>query len=104
MQNYYPDASAKFRSLDDVYYYGGQSSHNRMAVLPHESRRVGEINLMLGDLVGIAGNHWNGYSKGRNLRTNQVGLFPSFKVKDKVEVAKFPTYSEMYNNPNAEES
>ncbi|KAF2892960.1 hypothetical protein ILUMI_13212 [Ignelater luminosus] len=104
MQNYFPDASAKFRSLDDVYYYGGQSAHNRIAVMAHDSHRSGEIQLMPGDLVGIAGNHWNGYSKGRNLRTNQIGLFPSFKVKDKVETAKFPTYSEMYNNQNGEES
>lgn len=104
MQNYFPDASSKFRSLDDIYYYGGQSAHNRIAVMAHDSHRSGEIQLTPGDLVGIAGNHWNGYSKGRNLRTNQIGLFPSFKVKDKVETAKFPTYSEMYNNQNGEES
>lgn len=98
MQNYYPDASNKFKSLDDIYYYGGQNAHNRIAVLPHDSERPGEISMNIGDLVGVAGNHWNGYSKGRNLRTNQIGLYPSFKVKDKVETAKFPTYSEVNKN------
>lgn len=103
MQNYFPDASAKFRSLDDVYYYGGQTANNRIAVLPHEPQ-LGEIQLKIGDIISIAGNHWNGFSKGRNLRTNQMGLFPSFKVKPKIETVKFPTYSEMYNNQNAEDS
>lgn len=103
MQNYFPDASSHFRSLDDIYYYGGQNAHNRIVVLPHESKRDGELNLVVGDLVGVAGNHWNGFSKGRNLRTNQVGLYPSFKVKDKVETVKFPTYSEM-NKQNSEEN
>lgn len=53
------------------------------------------MSIEKGDLIGVAGNHWNGFSKGRNLRTNQIGLYPSFKVKEKVEVAKYPSYSEM---------
>lgn len=95
MQNYYPDASARFRSLDDIYYYGGQNAHNVVAVLPHEARRGGEMTMAVGDLVGIAGNHWNGLSKGLNIRTNQVGLFPGFKVRNKIETAKFPLYAEV---------
>ncbi|CAH0560168.1 unnamed protein product [Brassicogethes aeneus] len=94
MQNYYPDASARFRSLDDVYYYGGQNAHNVVAVLAHEPKRAGEMSINVGDSIGIAGNHWNGLSKGMNARTNQIALFPGFKVKNKIETAKFPTYSE----------
>nr|XP_023022722.1 alpha-(1,6)-fucosyltransferase [Leptinotarsa decemlineata] len=94
MQNYYPDASYRFRSLDDIYYYGGQNAHNVVAVWPHEPKRSAEMSISTGDLIGVAGNHWNGFSKGRNLRTNQVAFYPSFKVKDKIETAKFPTYSE----------
>lgn len=93
MQAKYPDASARFKSLDDIYYYGGQNSHNRVAVLPHHPRNHDELFLKVGDLIGVAGNHWDGYSKGKNVRTNQVGLFPSFKVNDKVEMADFPKYS-----------
>lgn len=93
MQTMYPDASDRFKSLDDIYYYGGQNSHNREAVLAHQARGHEEIFLNKGDLVGVAGNHWNGFSKGRNMRTNQNGLFPSFKVIDKVEIAEFPEYA-----------
>ncbi|ETN58391.1 alpha-(1,6)-fucosyltransferase [Anopheles darlingi] len=92
MQTMYPDASGRFRSLDDIYYYGGQNSHNREVVLPHNPTGQDEIQIRPGDLVGVAGNHWNGFSKGKNLRTNQVGLFPSFKVNDKIEVVELPTY------------
>lgn len=93
MQAAHPDASNRFRSLDDIYYYGGQNAHNREAVLPHRPRTPDEIHMKVGDLVGVAGNHWNGMSKGKNARTNQGGLFPSFKVVDRVETADFPRYS-----------
>jgi glycoprotein 6-alpha-L-fucosyltransferase len=95
MQTMYPDASNRFKSLDDIYYYGGQNSHNRQAVLPHTPKSHEEIQLNVNDLIGVAGNHWNGFSKGKNTRTHQQGLFPSFKVNDKVEVADFPTYPQV---------
>ena len=82
MQTRFADASWRFRSLDDVYYFGGQNPHNVMAVLDHKPTRPEEIEMRRGDLIGLAGNHWNGYSKGRNRRTNQEGLFPSYKVND----------------------
>ena len=55
-----------------VYYFGGQSAHNVQAVLPHkpDPSHHDQIQMKSGDLIGIAGNHWNGYSKGKNLRTN----------------------------------
>ncbi|GLV37169.1 alpha16-fucosyltransferase [Carabus blaptoides fortunei] len=99
MQNYYPDASSRFHSLDDIYYYGGQNAHNQLALISHEPKRQDEMELIPGDLVGVAGNHWNGYSKGRNLRTNMMGLYPSFKVENKVEIVKFPTYPEVPLTP-----
>lgn len=72
MQTLYPDASNKFKSLDDIYYYGGQSAHNVKAVLEHipGPNHHDQIQMKVGDLVGIAGNHWDGFSKGKNLRTN----------------------------------
>lgn len=103
MQSHFPDASSRFRSLDDIYYYGGQNPHNTIAALSHEPRKPGEMSVMVGDLIGVAGNHWNGFSKGRNLRTNQIALYPSFKVKDKIETAKFPTYSEVDKRDNEEQ-
>lgn len=111
MQTFYPDAYNRFKSLDDIYYYGGQNSHNVISVLSHKPSSHDQIQIKSGDLIGIAGNHWDGFSKGKNLRTNvtkielilpfihssfsfqQNGLFPSFKVNNKVEVANFPKYS-----------
>jgi len=41
---------------------------------------------------GIAGNHWNGYSKGSNKRSGKTGLYPGFKTVEKVETAKFDAF------------
>lgn len=118
MQIYHPDAASKFKSLDDIYYYGGQNEHHVVAVFPHEPRKAADMQMRAGDLIGknqdlfstvrciffvrlgVAGNHWDGFSKGRNLRTNQIGLYPTFKVKDKIETAKFPTYSQTHVKDN----
>ena len=51
-----------------------------------EDRSNNEIELKKGDLIELAGNHWNGLSKGTNKRTNLNGLFPSYKVKDVIQV------------------
>lgn len=107
MQTMHPDASNQFKSLDSVYVYNGPKfsvAHNRKAVLSHHPKNHSEIDLNVGDLIGWYGyrvdnimNKYhepgNGYSIGRNLRTNQYGLFPTFKVNDQIETAEFPNYS-----------
>ena len=70
MQTLYPDASSRFKSLDDIYYYGGQNAHNVISVMDHQPKSAEQIQIKTGDLIGIAGNHWNGFSKGKNARTN----------------------------------
>lgn len=81
MQVRFPDASWRFKSLDDVYYFGGQNKHDVVAIYDHQPvKEFGEIELKKGDLISLAGNHWNGYSKGKNKRTHQEGLFPTFKT------------------------
>jgi len=95
MQTRHPDASQYFRSLDDVYYYGGQNSHHQVALVQHEPRSgTDELQLVPGDRVGIAGNHWDGFSKGRCERTGRVGIYPSYKVREYVDTVEFPTYPE----------
>ncbi|XP_077075648.1 alpha-(1,6)-fucosyltransferase [Siphateles boraxobius] len=94
MQTLHPDASAFFRSLDDIYYFGGQNAHNQMAIYPHQARTPEDIPLEPGDVIGVAGNHWDGYSKGVNRKLGRTGLYPSYKVKEKVETVKYPTYPE----------
>ncbi|XP_015378055.1 PREDICTED: alpha-(1,6)-fucosyltransferase-like [Diuraphis noxia] len=50
------------------------------------------MDLEVGDEIEVAGNHWDGYSKGTNLRTKKTLLYPSFKVTTKIEVLPFATY------------
>lgn len=87
MQTFYPDAYNRFKSLDDIYYYGGQNAHNVISVLPHSPASHNQIQVKTGDLIGIAGNHWDGYSKGKNLRTNVsaplVTLSPAGRLSDR---------------------
>lgn len=86
MQARYPDASWRFKSLDDVYYFGGQNPHNVMAIFDHEpNKNRNELEMKAGDLIGLAGNHWNGYCKGRNRRTNTEGFFPTYKTVDVIQ-------------------
>ena len=92
MQSLHPDAASRFHSLDDIYYFGGQNAHNQVAIYHHVSQGVGDIDLSPGDVIGVAGNHWDGYSKGTNRRTGRTGLYPSYKVVDYVDIVEFPPY------------
>ena len=94
MQARFPDASDNFQSLDDVYYFGGQSSNEVQAIYPYEAKNPGEISLQPGDLLNIAGNHWDGYTKATTKVNWRTGLFPSYLVEKFVHVVDFPDYSD----------
>ncbi|CAI2354203.1 unnamed protein product [Caenorhabditis sp. 36 PRJEB53466] len=83
------DDGSKFHSLDDIYYFGGQQAHEVRVIEEHVAQNSKEIDLKVGDKVGIAGNHWNGYSKGTNRRTFKEGVFPSYKVENDWRIFKF---------------
>ena len=83
------DASRKFQSLDDIYYYGGQNEHKVKATMEHKARNREEIDLKVGDELAIAGNHWDGYSKAFSHRMRMEGTFPSFKVEEVINIADF---------------
>ncbi|KAK6755258.1 hypothetical protein RB195_013935 [Necator americanus] len=93
MQVQQGDAGERFHSLDDVYYYGGQHAHDLVAVEDHIPENPEEIELRVGDVIGIAGNHWDGFSKGMNKRTGASGLYPSYKAIEKWRIVDFPTLS-----------
>jgi glycoprotein 6-alpha-L-fucosyltransferase len=80
MNSLQPDASAQFKSLDDTFYFSGQIHRLNIAVIPHKPNSTLEMDIQVGDQIEVAGNHWNGYSKGTNLRTNKTLLYPTFKV------------------------
>lgn len=86
------DASRKFQSLDDIYYYGGQNEHKVRAVFAHKARNKDEIDLNVGDELSISGNHWDGYSKAFSHQQRMEGTFPSFKVEEVINIADFPNY------------
>ncbi|XP_071509730.1 alpha-(1,6)-fucosyltransferase-like [Diadema antillarum] len=94
MQYLHPNAASNFRSLDDIYYFGGQNAHEQIALYPHKPRGADEIELQPGDVIGVAGNHWDGYSKGTNHRITprRAGLYPSYKVEDKTDIVRMPVY------------
>ena len=94
MQSLHPDASNNYRSLDDIFYFGGQNAHDVIAIFPHTPQNSMEIELQIGDQIGIAGNHWDGFSKGQNRRTGKTGLFPTYKTVNKIETAPYATYPE----------
>lgn len=94
MQTNRVDASNSFFSLDDIYYFGGQNAHDRIAVMNNNGQNM-DISFEVGDLIGVAGNHWNGYGRGTNKRTNMNGLIPWYKTADHLVLYPFPEYKEV---------
>ncbi|MCP9256920.1 Alpha1,6 fucosyltransferase [Dirofilaria immitis] len=90
MQIRFGDAGDRFHSLDDIYYFGGQQAHEQVVVESYRAETDNEIDLNIGDTIGIAGNHWDGFSKGTNQRTGKKGLYPSYKVREKYIILDFP--------------
>uniref|UniRef100_A0A0N5A673 GT23 domain-containing protein n=1 Tax=Parastrongyloides trichosuri TaxID=131310 RepID=A0A0N5A673_PARTI len=91
------DAGYNYVSIDDVYYFGGQNGHNLRAIKSHKSFREGDISFKKNSLISIAGNHWNGWSKGTLVDgTREVGLFPSYKVVEDWRISDMPVF-EGYN-------
>lgn len=67
---------------------------NREAILPHRPKNGDEISMNIGDTIEARNENINVVSaEGTNLRTKQRGLFPPFKVIEKIKTAKLPTYS-----------
>ena len=94
MNSKHTDAANRFRSLDDIYYFGGQSEHKVRVIWPHKAVSRGQLDLEVGDLIGIAGNHWDGQAKGKHLRTQKTGVFPAYKVEDDMDIVDFPFYGD----------
>nr|KAG5712823.1 hypothetical protein BaRGS_007420 [Batillaria attramentaria] len=104
MQTIHGDASTYFRSLDDVFYFGGQNAHNMRAVEKHSSPNHDVLSFEVGDLLGIAGNHWDGFSKGTLRRTGKTGLYPSYKVVNDVVAVDMPTYPEVKERETSDDA
>ena len=72
--------------------------HHGRAVRSHKARQhQHEIDLQVGDQIEVhvhtrGGEHLTGYSLGVNMRTEQRGYYPTFKVQHFVDEVKTPTY------------
>lgn len=65
-------------------------AHEQIAVEAYKAEKENEIDLKIGDVIGIAGNHWDGFSMGTNRRTGKKGLYPSYKTREKLIISDFP--------------
>ena len=95
------DVSRNFNSLDDVYYVGGGNPHYNIAI--HGHNKQNELKFSVGDYIGVAGNHWDGYSLGINANDNNPKsrnlrkLFPSYKVRNAVKTFDFVQFKEQHS-------
>ena len=70
MQTLHPDASARIKSLDLIYFHEGLGQHHQeLAIYAHKASRPGEISMKEGDVLSIpislwnfGNNNWDGYS------------------------------------------
>ena len=51
MQQFYVDAADRFKSLDDIWYFGGQDEHRQVAALEHHPQSRDEIELRIGQFI-----------------------------------------------------
>ena len=100
MQTQHSDASDLVHSLDDEYYYTGQTSREERAIFPHLGKDQ-ELTFEVDDVMGIAGNHWDGQSKGTHIKTMTVGLYPSFKMEKLYQIISAPKYLDVLAQNNS---
>lgn len=55
MNSKHTDASQRFRSLDDIYYFGGQEEHRVRAIWSNQAKSPRQLSFDVGDELGIAG-------------------------------------------------
>ncbi|KAL6741347.1 hypothetical protein Aduo_014611 [Ancylostoma duodenale] len=92
------DAGDRVRSLDEMYYFGGQLPHEYVAIEQHTPQYSNEISLEIGDVIEFEANLWNGYLEGENRRTGDKGIFPSHKVEEKWRIVEFPVLEKSFKS------
>ena len=96
MQHAHPEKAASVRTLDVAYHVWLQHLSEQTAIYSHRSRSTNETDLKRGDVVvqlePIPEKRSGWFSEGKNSRTGSSGIFPSYKVKNKVKIVKMPTY------------
>jgi hypothetical protein len=57
--------------------------------MDHDPQGADEIELRVGDNITLNKNLWNGYSQGRNHRTNIKGNYTEYKTEEKPAFVDF---------------
>ncbi|CAK8681880.1 unnamed protein product [Clavelina lepadiformis] len=83
MQTHNVDASADIYSLDFPFYFDVQAPMMRLVTLNHVAKEsTNEIELKVGDQIDVQVDNHNGYFTGKNARTGETGMYPSYKVEN----------------------
>ena len=100
MQQRVTDGAWRVQSLDDVYYFAGQTDHNQRAIISHKAVFPDEFSFERGDIIHTEGNHWDGFSKGSDKTNRKSGLYPTYKTQEIIKMGKMHTYPEVQVKTN----
>jgi|688.fasta_scaffold594761_1 glycoprotein 6-alpha-L-fucosyltransferase len=50
MQQNFLDAADRFKSLDDIWYFGGGDGHTQVATMEHSPQSQDELELRIGNI------------------------------------------------------
>jgi glycoprotein 6-alpha-L-fucosyltransferase len=101
------DPYYRIKSLDNLYFITNFNTISKVAIIDHypinRTKTSNEISLKVGDVINIfleqhfqnihIGYTHNGYISGKNLRTNKIGIFPSYKVISYIPSSSMNTIS-----------
>ena len=73
----------RFRSIDSTYFVPGQGNEYMPVIYDHNATYPSEIDVQTGDVVQFFENHWDGYTKVKDVNKTKTGLIPTFKI-DKI--------------------
>lgn len=94
LENFYskfPDASTKLVSLDRFYWTDYKGTRFFVATQSHVPNGKNEISLLVGDKLKVKVNkRRRGYFRATNLRTDESGFVPAFKIELEVETFESP--------------
>ena len=90
MQTHKVDASADIYSLDFPFYFDVQAPVMQLVKLNHVAKEsTNEIELKVGDQIDVQVDNHNGFFTGKNGRTGETGMYPSYKVENLPSTFKY---------------
>lgn len=89
------DTKSKIRSIDTRHFEFAELAKKFRSILRHTPRYSDEIATDIGDTLEIADHSdLNGVTKVKNIKTNEIGFVPSFKLEQIPELVDFPSFDQ----------